>query len=603
VSAEARVAIVGAGPAGLTAAWELARLGVPATVYERDADVGGISRTAEHEGFRFDLGGHRFFTKSAEVRAVWFELLGDDLLERPRLSRIYYRGHFFDYPLRPLNALAGLGPFEAARCVASYLAAKLRPEPEERSFEQWVVNRFGRRLFEIFFETYTEKVWGMKCSEISADWAAQRIKNLNLARAVRAALFGGAGGEIVTTLINRFHYPRHGPGMMWRRCAERLAAVGSPTLLGREVVRIEHRDGRVTAIELRGPGGEAERREVDHLIASLPLGVAVERLDPPAPPEVRAAARGLRHRDFLTVVLVVDEPELFPDNWIYVHAPEVRVGRIQNFKNWSPEMVPDPARTALGLEYFVDRDEELWSRPDAELVALGTVEIDRLGLARAASVVGGTVVRVPCAYPVYDEGYRERIRVVREHLASFANLEMVGRNGQHRYNNQDHSMLTGIHAARNVALGERNDVWSVNVGDEYHEEARESGDRQVPALRPEATLDELVTAAFRRFDPWAMAGAVGATTALAILLPTLVQIARGDGPAAPMLSLLGVYLVGYEVSWRGLVFGLLEAGALGFGLGAAIAGASNALVGLAERALRRELEAEERIDPLHGAVP
>jgi hypothetical protein len=317
---------------------------------------------------------------------------------------------------------------------------------------------------------------------------------------------------------------------------------------------------------------------------------------------VREAARGLRHRDFLTVVVIVDAPELFPDNWIYVHAPEVRVGRIQNFKNWSPEMVPDPSRTALGLEYFVDRDEELWNRPDAELVALGTAEVERLGLVPAGRVVDGTVVRVPCAYPVYDPGYRERLAVVREHLRGLSNLQMVGRNGQHRYNNQDHSMLTGIYAARNVAAGAGLDVWDVNVGDEYHEEAS-AGDRLVPGAAADATVEELLAAAFRRFDPWAMASAVGASAALALLATTLVQLARGGESGAPMLSLLGVYLVGYEVSWRGLAFGLIEGTALGAALGAAIALAANALVGLAEGAVRRELEAERRIDALHGAAP
>ena len=600
------IAVIGAGPAGLAAAWELAKLGRRATIFERDETVGGISRTVVHRGFRFDLGGHRFFTKAPEVEAIWFELLGDDLLERPRLSRIFYRDHFFDYPLRPLNALVGLGAVEAVRVVASFAAARLWPEREEKSFEQWVTNRFGRRLFEIFFKTYTEKVWGMPCSEISADWAAQRIKNLNLFRAIRAALFGSAGGDIVTTLINRFHYPRHGPGMMWERCAERLAALGSPVRLGHELARIAHRDGRVVSIDLRHADGRQEELAVDHLICSIPLARAIELLDPPAPAPVLAAARALRHRDFLTVVLVVDEPELFPDNWIYVHAPEVRVGRIQNFKNWSPEMVPDPAQTALGLEYFVNRDEELWQRPDAELVALGTAEIDRLGLAPAARVVDGAVVRVPSAYPVYDPGYRQRLAIVRDHLRSLPNFEMIGRNGQHRYNNQDHSMLTGIHAARNAVApaGERSDVWAVNVDGEYHEEASaRGGDRLVPGAADDASLEELLAAAFRRFDPWAMGTAVGATAALLLLLGTLALLARGGEGEAPMLSLLGIYLVGYEVSWRGLLLGVVEGGAFGGALGSALAHAINALVGLAERALRRELEAERTIDALHGATP
>jgi hypothetical protein len=445
----------------------------------------------------------------------------------------------------------------------------------------------------------------MPCTEISADWAAQRIKNLNLLLAVRAALFGSAGGEVVTTLIHRFHYPRHGPGMMWERCANTLAERGTPTRLDCELVGIAHRDGRVAEITVRDGGGGLERLAVEHLICSLPLGRAVELLDPPPPAEVLAAARGLRHRDFLTVVLIVDEPELFPDNWIYVHAPEVRVGRIQNFKNWSPEMVPDPARTALGLEYFVNRDEELWNRPDEELVALAAEEIARLGLAPAAKISDGTVVRVPYAYPVYDPGYEQRVEVVRRHLESLANLRMIGRNGQHRYNNQDHSMVTGIYAARDVA-GIEHDVWDVNVDGEYHEagagEAR-GGDRLVPAAAADASLDELLVRAFRRFDPWAMGGAVGSAAALGLFLATALRLGQGGESEVPMLSLAGVYLLGYEVSWRGALLGLIEGGLLGFGLGAAIAGVSNGLVGLVERSLRRELEAEDAIDPLHGAVP
>jgi len=595
-------AIIGAGPAGLAAGWELARLGHSAIVYEKDLLVGGISRTVEYRGYRFDLGGHRFFTKVPEVQQQWEEILGDDFLQRPRLSRIYYRDRFFDYPLRPLNALAGLGAAETLRIVSSYAWAKLRPAPEERSFEHWVSNRFGRRLYEIFFRTYTEKVWGMPCSAISADWAAQRIRNLNLLRALRHALLGQRGDAVVTTLINRFHYPRLGPGMLWERCVERLAERGVPTRLGEELVAVEHRDSRVVAIALEDGEGARRHRRVDHLIASLPLGRLVEMLDPAPPPEVLAAARALRHRDFLTVVLIVDAADLFPDNWIYIHSPEVRVGRIQNFKNWSPEMVPDPSRTALGLEYFVDRGEPLWEMDDGALVELAARELAALGLAPGARVVDGTVVRVPYAYPVYDDGYRDRLATIRRFLATLPNLQMVGRNGQHRYNNQDHSMLTGIFAARNV-VAPGLDVWDVNVDGDYHEESRAAGGRAAPELATELPLATLLARTFARYDTLAFGLAAGCCAAATLFLATLLVLLGGGEQHGPVLSLLGVYLFGYEVSWPGALLGLVEAGLLGFGVGALLASLLNRLIGAVETALRREIDAESAIDPLHGTAP
>ena len=598
-----RIAIVGAGPAGLAAAWELSKLGRRATVYEMDRAIGGISRTAEYRGFRFDLGGHRFFTKSDEAQAIWDELLGGELLERPRLSRIFYRGRFFDYPLRPLNALFGLGPVEATRILASYVRARLSPDPEERTFDTWVSNRFGRRLFEIFFATYTEKVWGIPCSEISADWAAQRIKNLDLLSAVRAALFGNFRRGLITTLIDRFQYPRLGPGMMWERCAALLAERGTPTVLGCEVGRIRHRDGRVVALELRDDDGGARRDEpVDEVICSMPLGRAAALLDPPPHAEVLAAARGLRHRDFLTVVLILDEAALFPDNWIYVHSPEVRVGRIQNFKNWSPEMVPDPSRTALGLEYFVQRGDEVWSAPDEELIALAARELEQLGLAARDRVVDGTVVRVRAAYPLYDGGYAERVATVRAHLERFPNLQMVGRNGQHRYNNQDHSMLTGVYAARNLA-GQRIDIWSVNVDGEYHEEtSSRRGDRAVPGRVGEPTVEELLAGAFQRYDSVALGAAVAATSALSLWVATSILILRGGEAIEPTLSLLAAFLAGFSVSWGGALLGSVEAGVLGYLLGFLTAGAVNLQVARAERTLTGELAALTAVDALDGAA-
>jgi protoporphyrinogen oxidase len=481
--------VVGGGPAGLTAAYELSKLGRRSLVLEADRIVGGISRTAQHEGYRFDVGGHRFFTKVPYVQQLWEEILGEEFLTRPRLSRIHYRGKLFDYPLKPLNALGGLGPFEAARVGLSYARARLFPHRDERTFEQWVTNRFGRRLFEIFFKTYTEKVWGMSCSEISAEWAAQRIKDLDLVAAVRAALFGSgrSKGEVITTLIDEFHYPRRGPGQMWEACTERLRAAGSEVRLGARVVGLEHEGGRVRSLRVRGDEGES-RIEVEDVISSLPLRTLARMLDPAPPEAVLRAAERLRYRDFLTVVLVLEAEELFPDNWIYVHSPDVQVGRIQNYKNWSPDMVPDAAHTTLGLEYFVQAGDELWNAEDDSLLELAEREIGVLGLARGARVVGGTVLRMPKAYPVYDDAYTSSLEVLRAWLGELVNLQQVGRNGQHRYNNQDHSMMTGVLAARNLC-GESNDIWSVNVEQEYHEEGR-GAERAVPTrVEPAGAAD------------------------------------------------------------------------------------------------------------------
>jgi protoporphyrinogen oxidase len=477
--------IAGGGPAGLTAAYELTKHGRPCAVLEADPHmVGGISRTDVYKGYRFDIGGHRFFSKSAEVNALWKEILGDQLITRRRLSRIYYDRKFFDYPLRPVNALTGLGPFRAAKILASYVKARLRPIRPERSFEDWVVNRFGRVLFEIFFKTYTEKVWGMPTDTISADWAAQRIKGLSLTRAVASALFGGFGkgrgkknGEVIKTLIDSFQYPRLGPGQMWETARDRVVGQGGAVVNDRRVVRVEH-DGRsVTAFVAADAAGREHVYRGRHYLSTLPVRHLVRALDPPPPPEVLRAADSLKYRDFLTVVLIVDRPETFPDNWIYVHEPGVKLGRVQNFKNWSPDLVPDPSKSSLGLEYFCFEGDDLWSASDDELVALGRREIDAIGLVKAGDVVDGCVVRMPKAYPVYDDAYLEHLAVIRRWLEGLDNLQLAGRNGMHKYNNQDHSMMTALLCARNVLGLGRFDPWKVNTDAEYHEGDGPADDR------------------------------------------------------------------------------------------------------------------------------
>ena len=480
-----KVLIAGAGPAGLTAAYELSKLGLRSTVLEADHQVGGLSRTVNYRGYRFDIGGHRFFSKVPVINERWQEILGEDFLLRPRLSRIYYREHFFDYPLKALNALTGLGPVEAVRIALSYLQARLFPHREETNFEQWVTNRFGSRLYQIFFKTYTEKVWGLPCMEIAADWAAQRIKNLTLREALRQALASNGraqDGQIITSLIEQFQYPRLGPGMMWERCQERLAEQGHDTIGGIRVERIRHHHGRVESVSGRTSAGQLMEFSGEHFISTMPLRELIQALDPLPPEEVQRAASHLRYRDFLTVVLIVNRASVFPDNWIYIHSPEVKMGRIQNYKNWSPQMVPDASRTSLGLEYFLWEKDEEWQWSDERLIELGIKECAHLGLLDPSEVEDGTVVRMKKAYPIYDQHYQASLATLRRYLETFSNLQTVGRNGLHRYNNQDHSMLTAIYAAHNIT-GEKNDVWSVNTEMEYHEEVRTAAasNRLVPA--------------------------------------------------------------------------------------------------------------------------
>jgi protoporphyrinogen oxidase len=461
--------VVGGGPAGLTAAYELTKKGFRPRIIEKAHLVGGLARTESYKGFRFDMGGHRFFSKSREVNDLWQEILGSEFLKRPRLSRIYYRRKFFYYPLRPLNALWQLGLLESVLIVLSYLYAQLFPYRPENTFEQWVTNRFGKRLFKTFFKSYTEKVWGISCSELKAAWAAQRIKDLSL-KSLLASMFVKPGTSI-KTLIDEFNYPRLGPGMMWRAVAERIEQAGGSVLLNSEVIAI-HRDGnRITGIDV-DCNGKRESLSAAHFISSMPLTEFIRKLDPPPRQEILAAARQLRYRDFLTVCLVVKQAQLFLDNWIYVHDSSVRVGRIQNFKNWSPDMVPVPGMTSLGLEYFCNEGDDLWSMSDADLIELGKQELEHIGLVQAADVTEGCVFRVPKSYPVYDGDYADHLQTLREYIDGLANFQTIGRNGLHRYNNQDHAMLTGILAARNIWAGERNDLWNVNTDKEYHEEVR-----------------------------------------------------------------------------------------------------------------------------------
>jgi protoporphyrinogen oxidase len=462
------VVIIGAGPAGLTAAYQLVKAGRRSTVLEADSVVGGISRTVERDGWRFDIGGHRFFTKVRPVEQLWHEILPDEeFMVRPRMSRILYRGKFYDYPLKASNALRNLGVVEALRCLLSYVWARLHPPANQDMYEGWLAARFGWRLYRHFFKTYTERVWGHPPSEMPADWAAQRVKNLSLSSAIINALLPKRNQKDITSLIEEFEYPKLGPGMMWERCREHVEAAGTKVVLDTAVSRIRVADGRAVSVVASSDGAQTEY-SASAVISSMPLSALIAAIDPPPAAAVLRAASDLSYRDFLTVALVVPADAGFPDNWIYIHDPEVQVGRIQNFGSWSPHMVKE-GRTCLGLEYFVFEGDEMWAKPDEALVDQAKIELGRLGLVDPGRVESGYVVRMPKAYPYYDVDYKDNVEVIRDWLRSHAgNVLPVGRNGMHRYNNQDHSMYTAMLTIENL-LGADHDVWSVNVEEEYHE--------------------------------------------------------------------------------------------------------------------------------------
>jgi protoporphyrinogen oxidase len=489
----ADVAIIGAGPAGLTAAYLLTKEGYSVTVIEKDPTyVGGISRTVEHEGFRFDICGHRFFSKSEEVVALWNEILPDDFIQRPRMSRIYYEGKFYSYPLRAFEALWNLGIFRSTLCMISYAQSKILPNRKVRSFEDWTINQFGRKLYSIFFKTYTEKVWGMPCDEMSADWAAQRIKGLSLGAAVVDGLKRSLGlnkrpndGMATKTLLETFRYPRLGPGMMWDAARDKVVAGGNHVLMGQALKQLtqDQKTGRwrVTTTDQQG---KSQVIDAAHVISSAPMRELAARIHP-LPQCALGAAPQLKYRDFLTIALKIRSEDLFPDNWIYIHDSKVQVGRVQNFRSWSPEMVPDPAIACVGLEYFCFEGDGLWSSSDTDLIALATKEMAILGLCNPDDVVGGAVVRQEKAYPVYDDDYAAHVETMRAELEEkHPTLHMVGRNGMHRYNNQDHAMMTAMLTVRNIMAGERiYDIWGVNEDAEYHESGTEGEQAALASVR------------------------------------------------------------------------------------------------------------------------
>lgn len=486
------VLVIGAGPAGLTAAWELtSRSALRVCVLEADSTyVGGISRTQRYKGFLFDIGGHRFFSKSREIESLWSRMLPYGFVHRPRKSRILYRGAFYAYPLKAFEALWNLGLLQSMLCVLSYVKSQLLPVRQPSSFHHWVANQFGERLFRIFFKTYTEKVWGMSCDELSADWAAQRIKGLSLGSAILDAVSRSFGlkrndAADIKSLIEEFRYPRRGPGMLWERVAETVRKRGGTLLMGERAVRFEREDAcDGWVVETESASHTSRKLRVRHVICSAPMRDVVSAITPR--PDSAALAATLRYRDFLTVALVMrDRGDLFDDNWIYVHDPGVKVGRVQNFGSWSPEMVPEPGFACLGLEYFCFEGDGLWDSPDSQLIAMASAELETLGLADRGQVIDGCVVRQPKAYPVYDEGYKSVVDAVRSEFEEhYPGFHFVGRNGMHRYNNQDHAMMTAILTVENILAGRRRfDVWGVNEDAEYHEELRPDRQAALDGLR------------------------------------------------------------------------------------------------------------------------
>jgi protoporphyrinogen oxidase len=476
------VVIIGAGPAGLTAAYQLVtRYGITSTVLESDSIVGGISRTVERDGYRFDIGGHRFFTKVKEVEDLWHEILPDeDFMMRPRMSRIYYDGKYIDYPIKPFNALRSLGVWEAILCVLSYVWVRIHPPKDQTTLEGWVAARFGWRLYKHFFKTYNEKLWGVPVNKLPADFAAQRIKNLSFLNAITTALSPKRNQKKITSLIEEFQYPKYGPGMMWERCRDLVEAKGCKVLMETRVVGIRHEDDRAVAVIGETADGARTEYPCDHVISSMPISQLLAAMEPKAADSAVEAAADLRYRDFLTVAIVVPETDTFPDNWIYVHDKNVKVGRIQNFGSWSPYLVKE-GHTCLGLEFFVFEGDDMWTKADDDLIEQGKRELEVLGLAKAADVQAGYVVRMPKAYPFYDEHYKANVARIVEWLEDCApNVHPVGRNGMHRYNNQDHSMVTAMLTAENIATGSRHDVWSVNVEEEYHEESADPDPKAGP---------------------------------------------------------------------------------------------------------------------------
>ncbi len=533
------VVILGAGPAGLAAAHELVVRGIRPLVLEKTDKVGGLSRTETYKGYRFDIGGHRFFTRLDSVQRLWEEILPDNFIKVPRLSRINFNGRLFNYPLDFLNTFMNLGLIESSLILLSYFRAQVRPCREERTFEQWVTNRFGSRLHKMFFQAYTEKVWGIPCDRIDAAWAAQRIRKLSLIAALSNALFGSQRHR---SLTDEFLYPGNGSGMMWDSFKEAVQAGGGEIRLDSKAVKLRHENGLITSVIFLN-GGRHVEMPVGSLISSIPLPELTGLFEPAIPDEVLEAGSHLTYRSFIIVGLIINRRDMFPDQWIYVHSPDVQVGRIQNFKNWSDAMVPDPDKTSIGMEYFCSRGDSTWTMTDSQLLELASLELTKLGLADNGEVEDGIVLRQPNAYPIYDQGYNEQVRIIRTFLKTVKNLQTIGRNGMHRYNNMDHSMLTGMLAVENI-FGGKHDLWDVTDDHEYVEKGKKTEAQTRSA-------EKILARTFARIDNPAFAIASGSFSGLLFFMATIWLVIKGGDVVGPNLRLLSQYFIGYTVTAKG----------------------------------------------------
>jgi protoporphyrinogen oxidase len=462
-----KIIIIGTGPAGIGCAYTLTKSKQRPLVITKDEIAGGLCRTINFSGYLFDIGGHRFISESEEINRLWRDIMNGDLLKVQRLSRIYYRRRYFNYPLSFLNTFRNLGFIETLLCIASYLWHKYFTSRDGVTFESWIIKHFGKRLFKIFFKSYTEKVWGILCQDISADWAKQRIRGLSLRVAIQKVFFG-LNKNYPKTLCEEFFYPKTGPGELYRRLQVLSAVNGAQFLFGENVIRVKHNGFRIISVQTAGTNGE-EEYAVDYLFSSIPLPIFVMSLDPVLPQRVIAEAKKLHFRSLIVVNIILDKKEVFPDQWLYVHSPEVKLGRIQNYKNWSPYTVIDRRKTTLGLEYFCNEGDSLWLANDVDLIQFAINELEKIGIASRKHLINAFVVRCAHAYPVYSLDYQKSVDIIRDYLSIFKNFQTMGRGGLFRYDNSDHALLTGIYAAKNFLGKSTFDLWAVNTEDGYLE--------------------------------------------------------------------------------------------------------------------------------------
>lgn len=459
-----KIAVIGAGPAGITAAYQLAKGGADVHLYEAGDQVGGLAKSIDLWDQTVDLGPHRFFSSDKNVNSLWLEVVGEDYAMVDRLTRILYKNKFYYYPLKPFDALGKLGLFEAARCMLSFVAEKIRPTKQTGSFESWVTGRFGKRLFQIFFKTYSEKLWGIGCDELDADFAAQRIKKLSLFEVVKNAITAGKNNKH-KTLVDQFAYPLDGTGMVYNRMKARIEENGGKVFMSTPVQQVNVNKGIVSGLQLVN----GEIREYDQIISSMPLTQMVARL-PEVPKHILELNRKLKFRNTILVFLQIDAVDLFPDNWLYIHSDDLEVGRITNFQNWVPEINKGQDKTILVLEYWCYDQDEFWTRDEGQIIDLAKKEIRATGLAKDAAILNGKVVRLPQCYPVYNRGYKENLKPVEDYLSQIDGLSVIGRYGAFKYNNQDHSILMGMLAAENLLKGKNHNLWDINTDyDSYQE--------------------------------------------------------------------------------------------------------------------------------------